>query len=693
MQDFIGSMRRSFVFRPDSDGSSSNSVLSPPLPGAAAAAPHPLVDKINSCIRKSRIFTKPSPSSLPAPPPPIRYRKGELIGCGAFGHVYMGMNLDSGELLAIKQVLIPANGATKEKAQAHVKELEEEVKLLKNLSHSNIVRYLGTVREEGSLNILLEFVPGGSMSSLLGKFGPFPEAVIKRYTEQLLLGLEYLHNNGIMHRDIKGANILVDNKGCIKLADFGASKQVVELATISGAKSMKGTPYWMAPEVIRQTGHSFSADIWSVGCTVIEMATGKPPWSQKYEEVAALFHIGSTKSHPEIPEHLSDEAKDFLLKCLQKEPNMRLNASELLKVILISMILFTLENIKSSSESLRWLLHYHVVVESNLLLVQHPFVTGEHGVSYTTSLTPQSKPTYVDIREVPSVSGSDDLCNLGSMNYSINLQNSSETQHLWSENDGDNDMCQVDSDFSESGSNRIPILTSGQFDNNQNVEHRFVGDLMGKFNECVEPEQGVRICNEEPAQCNRTLSSEVSLSEDDDEVTDSKIKAFLDDKALELKKLQTPLLEEFYNSMNPTSSPSLCESLRAETPSPNYLKLPPKSKSPSRVPARISSPVTDAGCTESPCSTGCSIANTDNINDEASKAVSSPQIDAQPESSSPGVGFAERQRKWKEELDEELERQREMKRQAGSATKTSSPKDRVVNRQREKTRFATSPAK
>ncbi|XP_044428633.1 mitogen-activated protein kinase kinase kinase 3-like [Triticum aestivum] len=114
-------------------------------------------------------------------------------------------------------------------AKAHIRELEEEVKLLKNLSHPNIVRYLGTVREEDTLNILLEFVPGGSIQSLLGKLGSFPEAVIRKYTRQILQGLEYLHSNAIIHRDIKGANILVDNRGCIKLADFGASKQVAKL--------------------------------------------------------------------------------------------------------------------------------------------------------------------------------------------------------------------------------------------------------------------------------------------------------------------------------------------------------------------------------------------------------------------------------------------------------------------------------
>ncbi|RZC70426.1 hypothetical protein C5167_033596 [Papaver somniferum] len=120
--------------------------------------------------------------------------------------------------------------------------------------------------------------------------------VIRKYTKQMLLGLEYLHKNGITHRDIKITMVV---------SSLLTLEQVVELATISGAKSMKGTPYWMAPEVILQTGHSFSADIWSFGCTMIEMATGKPPWSRQFQEVAALFHIGTTKSHPPIPEHLS----------------------------------------------------------------------------------------------------------------------------------------------------------------------------------------------------------------------------------------------------------------------------------------------------------------------------------------------------------------------------------------------------
>ncbi|XVF31324.1 hypothetical protein REPUB_Repub16aG0135900 [Reevesia pubescens] len=643
MQDLFGSVRRSLVFRTTLENNHENS---PPLPITTTA--NAFVEKLNSCIRKSRVFSKPSSPS----PSLIRWRKGELIGSGAFGRVYMGMNLDSGELLAVKEVLIAANSASKEKAQAHVRELEEEVKLLKNLSHPNIVRYLGTVSEDETINILLEFVPGGSISSLLGKFGSFPEAVIRSYTKQLLLGLEYLHNNGIMHRDIKGANILVDNKGTIKLADFGASKQVVELATVSGAKSMKGTPYWMAPEVILQTGHSFSADIWSVGCTVIEMATGKPPWSQQYQEVAALFYVGTTKSHPPIPELLSTEAKDFLLKCLQKEPELRPAASELLK---------------------------------------HPFVTGE-----SLDSNPVLHASVMEISDIPSSShatnhegfqvsmspDSADVCNLGSLNCSNTfVEEFSESKDLWRMNCGEDDMCQIDKDDS--------ISSAPKYETSPDCKRKFGEDpetvSVSRPTTCGEGG------NDFPYTCGP------SLSEDDDELTESKIRAFLDEKALELKKLQTPLYEEFYNSLNLTCSPSFVEHKRDETP-PNYLKLPPKSRSPSRGPISTPSSAADAISTGSPGSNSSRrVSNMGNANDQTPQDNLSPQhgdwkgllVDGQPEPSSPSVIVSDRQRKWKEELDQELERKREMLRQSGVGGKTSSPKDQALNRQRDRTRFAS----
>ncbi|EIE26178.1 Pkinase-domain-containing protein [Coccomyxa subellipsoidea C-169] len=263
---------------------------------------------------------------------PVSWTRGELLGAGAFGRVYLGLNNDTGQLMAVKQVLISKDENVAGRVVEHVQSLEAEVNVLKHLDHPNIVRYLGTDRDDQHLNIFLEFVPGGSIASLLAKFGSFKESVIRVYARQILLGLEYLHHNKIMHRDIKGANILVDHTGLVKVADFGASKKIEDLVTMdSGFKSIKGTPYWMAPEVIKQTGHGRQADIWSVACTVIEMATGKPPWSQFQSQVSALFHIASSKEPPVIPEVLSKEGRDFLLQCFNRVPKERPSAARLLR--------------------------------------------------------------------------------------------------------------------------------------------------------------------------------------------------------------------------------------------------------------------------------------------------------------------------------------------------------------------------
>ncbi|XP_050372335.1 mitogen-activated protein kinase kinase kinase NPK1 [Argentina anserina] len=650
-----------------------------------------LVDKIGSSIRKSRIglFAKPHTARALPPPvsvddaPPIRWRKGELIGSGAFGRVYMGMNLDSGELIAVKQVSIAASSASREKTQAHIRELEEEVRLLKNLSHPNIVRYLGTAREVDSLNILLEFVPGGSISSLLGKFGSFPESVIRMYTKQLLLGLEYLHKNGIMHRDIKGANILVDNKGCIKLADFGASKKVVELATINGAKSMKGTPYWMAPEVILQTGHSFSADVWSVGCTVIEMATGKPPWSQQYQEVAALFHIGTTKSHPPIPEHLSAEAKDFLLKCLEKEPDFRSSASELL---------------------------------------QHPFVTGnyqeprsvlrtsvmESGNQMATTGTNLRNSMNVSIRR-STCAGLKDICDMGTVRCStVYPNNISGGSSCWGGNNTDDDMCQLDdSDDIMLGSfaKFNSVMASGGLNKSFNPMCEPTDDWQCKFDESLElGKSGMDLLpcqtiHEAPnsAGASHKVENEFtfpcgpSVAEDDEEVTETKIRAFLDEKALDLKKLQTPLFEEFLSTVNAAGTPGAIGNANSDHAS-NILHLPPKSKSPSRAPSRRFSSIVGSINGSRFGKHTLNVSNASGVHNHILQEIQPPQpserkgsiADAQKESFNASASFSELQRRWKKELDEELERTREMKRKAGLGMNTSpSPNSRINSRQRE----------
>ncbi|XP_047168788.1 mitogen-activated protein kinase kinase kinase YODA-like [Vigna umbellata] len=265
-----------------------------------------------------------SPARADNPGSGSRWKKGKLLGSGSFGHVYLGFNSESGEMCAVKEVTLFSDDP---KSMESAKQFMQEIHLLSRLQHPNIVRYYGSETVDDKLYIYLEYVSGGSIHKLLREYGQFGELVIRSYTQQILSGLAYLHAKNTLHRDIKGANILVDPTGRVKLADFGMAKHITGQ---SCPLSFKGTPYWMAPEVIKNSnGCNLAVDIWSLGCTVLEMATTKPPWFQ-YEGVAAMFKIGNSKELPTIPDHLSNEGKDFVRKCLQRNPYDRPSASELL---------------------------------------------------------------------------------------------------------------------------------------------------------------------------------------------------------------------------------------------------------------------------------------------------------------------------------------------------------------------------
>jgi serine/threonine protein kinase len=157
---------------------------------------------------------------------------------------------------------------------AHVSEVELEIDLLSKLQHKNIVKYFGVVKTAESLDILLEYCIGGSLAKLLETYKSLSESIIRKYTYQILEGLEYLHSHNIIHRDIKGANILVDRDGICKLTDFGGAKVMQEEIDLL-RHSFRGTPNWMAPETVKKMEYTRFSDIWSIGCTVIEMVTGK----------------------------------------------------------------------------------------------------------------------------------------------------------------------------------------------------------------------------------------------------------------------------------------------------------------------------------------------------------------------------------------------------------------------------------
>uniref|UniRef100_A0A8C8F893 Mitogen-activated protein kinase kinase kinase 19 n=1 Tax=Oncorhynchus tshawytscha TaxID=74940 RepID=A0A8C8F893_ONCTS len=261
----------------------------------------------------------------------LRCLAEELISLDERDGVFCGLT-NQGQLIAVKQVALDASDL--ETADKEYNRLQEEVDLLKNLHHGNIVGFLGTSLRDHMVSIFMEYVPGGSIASVLHRFGPLPERVLALYTRQILEGVSYLHLNRVIHRDLKGNNVMLMPTGVVKLIDFGCARRLRCLThTYSHSdllKSVHGTPYWMAPEVINETGHGRKSDIWSVGCTVFEMATGKPPLSHM-DKMAALFYIGARRGlMPSLPDRFSEDARDFVQVCLTNDQKQRPSAEQLL---------------------------------------------------------------------------------------------------------------------------------------------------------------------------------------------------------------------------------------------------------------------------------------------------------------------------------------------------------------------------
>lgn len=287
--------------------------------------PLPLPPGVSRPVSSRRSFDKSDGQSTKG-----QWQKGKLLGRGTYGSVYEATNRETGSLCALKEVdVIPDDT----KSSECIRQLEQEIKILRNLEHPNIVQYLGSEVVEDKFCIYLEHVHPGSISKYVReRGGAVTESVVRNFTRHILSGLAYLHSKKTVHRDIKGANLLVDSSGVVKLADFGLAKHlsphVIDL-------SLKGTPHWMAPEVLQAAmrkdanpEHTYTMDIWSLGCTVIEMVTGKPPWSE-FSAVQAMFNV--LHRSPPLPETLSSEGKDFLNRCLQRNPEKRSSAALLLE--------------------------------------------------------------------------------------------------------------------------------------------------------------------------------------------------------------------------------------------------------------------------------------------------------------------------------------------------------------------------
>ncbi|KAK7412681.1 hypothetical protein VNO78_04230 [Psophocarpus tetragonolobus] len=243
----------------------------------------------------------------------MEWTRGRTLGRGSTAAVYMAESGPSGQVLAVKS------------AELHRSEfLRREDRILSTLNCPQIVAYQGCdiTLEKGVhwFNMFMEYAPHGTLAD---HGGCIEEPVVGSYTRQILQGLNYLHSNGIVHCDVKGQNVLVTDQG-VKIADLGCARRVGESMVIGG------TPAFMAPEVARGEQQGFAADVWALGCTVLEMITGKSPWQCSGDPAAVVYRIGFSGEVPEIPSFVSEQGRDFLGKCLKREASERWSVEELL---------------------------------------------------------------------------------------------------------------------------------------------------------------------------------------------------------------------------------------------------------------------------------------------------------------------------------------------------------------------------
>ena len=265
------------------------------------------------------------------------WKKGSLLGRGDCGEVYLYNHLNRKLIIAVKEAAYSVSNQSS--ASNKMNELKNEISLLEKLSHDRIVTYLASCfdNENKILSVCLEYVAGGSLNTLLQNKGPLTYTIAIKYTQQILEGVIYLHKHRIIHRDIKGENILITQLNNIKLADFGLSKQLETLSSTCDENYdmflESRAIMWTAPEIICKQNYGLNVDIWSVGCTIVEMLTTHPPWH--YLKNSIIIEKIKNKEYPAYELHESGSVVENILhQCFQLDPEKRPSAENMHQTVL-----------------------------------------------------------------------------------------------------------------------------------------------------------------------------------------------------------------------------------------------------------------------------------------------------------------------------------------------------------------------
>ncbi|KAI8577186.1 hypothetical protein K450DRAFT_178141 [Umbelopsis ramanniana AG] len=248
------------------------------------------------------------------------YRNMVKIGQGASGGVFTAHSVDTNMSVAIKQMNL--------EKQPNKDLIINEILVMRESAHKNIVNYIDSFLHTGDLWVVMEYMEGGSLTDIVTN-NMMTEGQIAAVAKETLEGISHLHAKGIIHRDIKSDNVLLGINGEVKLTDFGFCARLNDMD--AKRRTMIGTPYWMAPEVVTRKDYGPKIDIWSLGIMTIEMIEGEPPYL--HESPLRAIYLIATNGTPDLqsPTTLSSLCRDFLAKCLEVDADVRPSASEILQ--------------------------------------------------------------------------------------------------------------------------------------------------------------------------------------------------------------------------------------------------------------------------------------------------------------------------------------------------------------------------